>query len=84
MPIAMAPKNAKTTPVVIMLSCCLMSLSSCLGCHNYDAICRTYKEIRYGGAANFCVHPIKLLKLKGIFEPTVVNRTIATLALQPA
>jgi len=66
-PITIAPRNANTTPVVIMLSCSLTSDSCVKGATIMPQFVADPNQIRYGTAANFCVHRIKSLIQKGLF-----------------
>ena len=72
-PITIAPRNANTTPVVIMLSCSLTSASCVKGAMIMPQFVADPNQIRYGTAANFCVHLIKPLIQNNLFGKFLVN-----------
>ena len=72
-PITIAPRNANTTPVVIMLSCSLTSDSCVKGVVIMPQFVADPTQIRYGTAANFCVHRIKSLILNKLTGKFLVN-----------
>ena len=72
-PITIAPRNANTTPVVIMLSCSLTSASCVKGALIMPQFVAGSNEIRYGSAANLCVHRIKPLIQNDFIGEFLVN-----------
>jgi len=55
-PMMIAPRKAKTTPVVSKLSFSLMENSCVKAALIVPQFVAEARVIRYGGAANFCVH----------------------------